>query len=246
MSKRRPSSGRWLEERRRDPYIQAAQAAGYRSRAAFKLLEIQEQVVRSDQGGPGVVARGMTVLDLGAAPGGWSQVAARLVGGGGRVVALDLLEMAPLEVAGGARVEVLRGDFLEEAGLALIREALGGTGRADLLLSDMAPEMCGIRSVDQMRGEFLAESVFAVAGEVLVAGGNLVLKLFQGPGFHQLVGQAKARFARSRVIKPPASRGRSPEHYLVGLGFRAEAPGGEGSPGGGVWGVRDGEGACRS
>ncbi|MEO5378489.1 MAG: RlmE family RNA methyltransferase [Magnetococcus sp. DMHC-6] len=224
MTKLRPSSARWLREHAQDPYVQAARAEGYRSRAAYKLLEIHT-TVSSWPGISGLLRPGMSVVDLGAAPGGWTQVAAKLVGqvGGksGHVLALDLLPMVDFPTAyPGVEITLLLGDFLQDSGLAAVRQALAPHGFAHVLLSDMAPQMCGNKMVDQSRGEVLAEAAFLFANEVLLPGGSMVVKLFQGPCFHDLVRQAHQNFDRVRVIKPKASRPRSPEHYLVALGYK--------------------------
>ena len=215
MVRRRPSSANWLREHHNDPYVAAARKAGYRSRAAYKLLELDEAMRRSGGQGAAILHTGMRVVDLGAAPGGWTQVALALVGATGRVVAVDLLAMAPLDGA-----VVIQGDFLEESVLATVRDALDGDGRAHAILSDMAPNLSGIPSVDQARGEALAESAFDFAAAALHPGGRLVVKLFQGSAFHEQVKIARLLFERVKVIKPPASRSRSAEHFLVGIGYR--------------------------
>ncbi len=220
MTRRRPSSARWLQEHREDPYVAAARRDGYRSRAAYKLLELQsypQEHRQPEQSGGPLIQPGMTVVDLGAAPGGWSQVAAQLVGPTGRVIAIDLLPMAPL-----SGVEIVEGDFLDEGVLARLNDFLVHAGHlrsAHVILSDMAPNMSGIPTVDQARGELLAESAFQFAEAALRPGGCLVLKVFQGSSFHVIVAQARQRFARVKLIKPRASRDRSPEQYLLGLGF---------------------------
>ncbi|MEO5364190.1 MAG: RlmE family RNA methyltransferase [Magnetococcus sp. DMHC-8] len=223
MPQRRPSSARWLQEHRDDPYVAAARREGYRSRAAYKLLELQtfpEEHRRAGLAGGPLLRPGMTVVDLGAAPGGWTQVATQLVGPGGRVVAVDLLPVAPL-----AGAEVITGDFLDDTVLAHIGAALAkpgstGPGLAHVILSDMAPNMSGIASVDQARGELLAESAFQFAETTLQSGGSLVLKVFQGSSFHDVVVRARRFFERVKLVKPRASRDRSAEQYLLGLGFR--------------------------
>jgi 23S rRNA (uridine2552-2'-O)-methyltransferase len=198
---RKSSSGRWKQRQARDPFVKRAQAEGWRSRAAFKLLELDEK----DR----LLRRGAVVVDLGAAPGGWSQVAADKVGPGGRVIAVDLLEMEPL-----ANVLQIRGDFTDESTLAGIAQALGDA-RADLVLSDMAPNISGNWSVDQPRAMHLAELVLDAAGQLLRPGGALVVKVFQGEGFDALTRAAKASFGTVRIRKPPASRAESREMYLV-------------------------------
>ncbi|HIJ83241.1 MAG: 23S rRNA Um-2552 2'-O-methyltransferase [Magnetococcales bacterium] len=213
MAKRRPSSGRWLREHHTDPFVLRARREGYRSRAAFKLLEIASYPFG---GTPGrLLGPGMTVVDLGSAPGGWSQVAAEMVGGQGRVVAMDLLAMPPLE-----GVIFIQGDFLGEVGLRSLGEAIQPRRTVDVVLSDMAPNMTGIALADQTRGESLAEAAHEFACQTLELGGTLVVKLFHGPGFHETVRRARMDFTRVKVIKPQASRDRSAEQYLVGVGFR--------------------------
>jgi 23S rRNA (uridine2552-2'-O)-methyltransferase len=214
MTKRRPSSARWLQEHHEDPYVLKARKEGYRSRAAYKLLEIDEEL-RKKRGNKGALLRpGMTVVDLGASPGGWSQVAAKRVGEHGSVVAVDLLTIEPIP-----GVVIFQGDFLEQSVIDEVSLALGPRGKADLILSDMAPNMSGFKSADRSRGELLAEAAYTFAEEVLEPGGATVVKLFQGTGFHEMVRQARTLFDRVKVIKPKASRARSAEHYLLGLGY---------------------------
>ncbi|MBF0462158.1 MAG: RlmE family RNA methyltransferase [Magnetococcales bacterium] len=217
MPQRRPSSARWLQEHRDDPYVAAAKRDGYRSRAAYKLLELQ--TFPKEHRHPGMasgllIQPGMTVVDLGAAPGGWTQVATQLVGPRGRVVAADILPFAPV-----AGAEIIVGDFLDETVARQIEAALGVSGQAQVILSDMAPNMSGIPCVDQARGELLAEMALQFAETTLCPGGSLVLKVFQGSSFHTIVSQARLLFARVKLIKPRASRDRSSEQYLLGLGF---------------------------
>lgn len=200
------SSARWKQRQARDPFVRKAHAEGWRSRAVFKLSELQrvEKLMR----------QGDVVVDLGAAPGAWSQYAASVVGASGRVVALDLLEMPPLP-----GVEVLQGDFREEETLKALLATLG-TARVDLVLSDLAPNMSGMRSVDQPRSMYLAELVLDFAGQVLRGGGNMVVKLFQGEGFQEYVNAVRTRFGSVRMRKPPASRSGNRETYLVARNFR--------------------------
>lgn len=206
MSRKRPSSKAWLKEHRDDPYVQQAQREGYRSRACYKLLELQDR----DK----LVRPGMTVLDLGSAPGGWSQVALALVGEHGRVIASDILPMDGL-----AGVTFIAGDFTEESVLARIREALGGRP-VDLVMSDMAPNMSGVTAVDQPRAIYLAELALDLAQQVLAPGGVFVAKLFHGEGFDQVLQEAKATFLKVLTRKPRASRPRSREVYMVAKEFR--------------------------
>jgi 23S rRNA (uridine2552-2'-O)-methyltransferase len=203
---RSKSSRRWLDRQFSDPYVKRAQRDGYRSRAAYKLLEIQEK----DR----LLRPGARVLDLGAAPGSWSQVAARAVGPKGRVIALDLLPMEPLE-----GVLILTADFREDAALHGLREALGGES-VDLVLSDMAPNISGSAPVDQPRAMYLGELALDLAREILQPGGDLVLKAFQGTGFDELLAELRAGFTKVASRKPQASRPESRELYLVAKGFR--------------------------
>ena len=198
---RSKSSRRWLAEHFDDPYVKQAQQQGLRSRAAFKLLELQEKYH--------LIRPGMTVIDLGAAPGGWCQVARPLVGPEGRVIALDILAMEPLD-----GVEFIHGDFTEDAPLQRLEDLLGGTG-ADLVLSDMAPNISGMATVDQAKAMYLAELALEFARAQLKPGGDLVVKLFQGSDFDSYVREVRSLFARVQVIKPRASRPRSKEVYLL-------------------------------
>lgn len=198
---RSKSSRAWLERHVNDPYVQRAVAAGYRSRAAFKLLELDAK----DR----LLARGQLVIDLGAAPGGWSQVAAAKVGPGGRVIAIDLLPMAPIE-----GVCFVQGDFTDAAGLAALEASLEGT-LADLVLSDLSPNLSGVRASDQARSAALGELVVDFALARLKPGGALVLKAFQGAGFAPLLARLRREFGRVAARKPAASRSASSEMYLV-------------------------------
>lgn len=198
---KRSSSGRWKQRQARDPFVRRARTEGWRSRAAFKLIEIDDR----DR----LLRRGVTVLDLGAAPGGWSQVAAERVGPAGRVIAVDLLEIEPIE--GVVRI---RGDFSDESTLESIAGALGPAG-ADVVLSDVAPNISGNWSVDQPRSMALANDVLGACGRLLRPGGSLVVKVFQGEGFEDLVREARAVFDAVRIRKPAASRAESREMYLV-------------------------------
>ena len=198
---RSKSSRRWLAEHFDDPYVKQAQQQGLRSRAAFKLLELQEKYQ--------LIRPGMTVIDLGAAPGGWCQVARPLVGSEGRVIALDILAMDPLD-----GVEFIHGDFTEDEPLRRLESVLGGTS-ADLVLSDMAPNISGMATVDQAKAMYLAELALEFARSQLKPGGDLVVKLFQGSDFDSYVREVRSLFARVQVIKPRASRPRSKEVYLL-------------------------------
>ena len=201
----RRRSRRWIEEHRGDPFVRKARAQGYRSRAAYKLQEMveRERLLRS----------GQLVIDLGAAPGGWSQFAASRVAPRGRVVAVDLLPMAPIP-----GVVVVQGDFRDAGTRTRLREALGG-GRADLILSDMAPNLEGISSADAAMSLSIATSVFEAAPEWLVPGGALLVKVFEGPGVSVLRSGMARAFVSVRVRKPKASRARSSEIYLMAKGF---------------------------
>jgi 23S rRNA (uridine2552-2'-O)-methyltransferase len=198
---RSKSSQAWLKRHVNDPYVHRAEAAGYRSRSAFKLLEIDAK----DR----LFARGQLVVDLGAAPGGWSQVAAGKVGAQGRVVAMDLLDMAPI---GG--VSFIRGDFTAPAALAELERALGGA-RVDAVLSDMAPNLSGVAATDQARSCALCELAVDFAREHLRPGGALLVKAFQGAGFPELLTRMRREFASVGSRKPAASRSESSEIYLV-------------------------------
>lgn len=196
---------RWLERQGRDPYVARARVEGWRSRAVFKLQEMDRRF--------GLLRAGMGVVDLGAAPGGWSQYAAARVGSRGGVVAGDLLPMDPIP-----GVAFVQADFATDEGLDAVRSALGGR-RVDLVLSDMAPNLSGMRSVDQPRAMMLAELALELAGEVAAPGAGLVVKVFEGAGVDAFVGACRARFRRLRRFKPRASRPESREWYLVAEGL---------------------------
>ncbi len=206
MARRSKSSGRWLEEHFSDPFVQRAKDAGLRSRAAFKLEEIDAAEK--------LFSPGALVVDLGAAPGGWSQYAARRLAGNGAVYALDLLPMDAI-----AGVTFQQGDFREQAALDALLAELGGR-RVDLVLSDMAPNMSGVDVVDQARAADLEALALDFARQVLRPGGVLVMKVFQGAGFQQLLADARRAFEGVRMRKPKASRQRSSETYLVARGLR--------------------------
>jgi 23S rRNA (uridine2552-2'-O)-methyltransferase len=205
VAKKRSSSKAWLKEHRDDPYVQRAQREGYRSRACYKLLELQDR----DR----LFRPGMTVVDLGSAPGGWSQVAAELVGHKGRVIASDILPMDNL-----TRVEFILGDFTEDAVFGQILSAIG-EDPVDLVISDMAPNMSGVNAVDQPRSMYLVELALDMARNVLAPGGSFVSKVFQGEGFDDLFRDARTSFDKVLTRKPGASRPRSREVYLVATGF---------------------------
>ena len=206
MAKKRSSSKAWLKEHRDDPYVQRAQRDGYRSRACYKLLELQER----DK----LIRPGMTVVDLGSAPGGWSQVAVEKVGHSGRVIASDILPMDNL-----AGVEFIQGDFTDNAVLEKIRAAIGDDP-VDLVISDMAPNLSGMNAVDQPRSMYLVELALELARQVLAPGGSFVAKVFQGEGFDELIREVRAAFGKVSTRKPQASRPRSREVYLVARDYR--------------------------
>jgi 23S rRNA (uridine2552-2'-O)-methyltransferase len=206
MAKKRSSSKAWLKEHRDDPYVQQAQREGYRSRACYKLLELQAK----DR----LIRPGMTVVDLGSAPGGWSQVAAELVGHRGRVVASDILAMDAL-----AGVEFIQGDFAEDAVFEQILVAIG-EAPVDVVVSDMAPNMSGMTAVDQPRAMYLVELAVDMARRVLAPGGSFVAKVFQGEGFDDLIRDCRDSFGKVLTRKPQASRPRSREVYLVARDYR--------------------------
>ena len=194
----------WTDNRRDDEYVRRARAEGYRARSAYKLAELDERYR--------LIRPGCRAVDLGAAPGAWSQYVRRR--GAARVVAVDRLHMEPI---GG--VDFIHGDLREEATLAALAEALGPAG-ADLVLSDLAPNMGGMKVVDQPRAMYLAELAFELAGRVLLPAGRFVAKVFQGEGFDRYVHEARESFDTVRVRKPRASRPRSSEVYLVACGHR--------------------------
>ena len=208
MATRSKSSQRWLKEHFSDPYVKKAQAEGMRSRAAYKL----EELVERDR----LLKPGMVVVDLGAAPGGWSQFVRQALGERGRVVAMDILEMPPL-----AGVEFLHGDFREESVLADF-EAMLGEQPVDLVLSDMAPNKSGMDAVDQPRMMHLAELAMDFADNHLKPGGAFLIKLFQGVGFDDYVREMRRRYDKVVIRKPEASRKRSPEVYALGQGKRPQ------------------------
>ncbi|MEJ2297938.1 MAG: 23S rRNA (uridine(2552)-2'-O)-methyltransferase RlmE [Woeseiaceae bacterium] len=201
MSKPRGARGSWRERQERDQWVQRARREGWRSRAVFKL----EQIDRKER----LLKPGMVCVDLGAAPGGWSQYVTHRLGGRGRILAVDLLPRDSLP-----DVEFLQGDFREDEVFSQLLESLGEV-RADLVMSDMAPNISGTKAVDQPRSMYLAELALDLARRVLNPGGSFVCKLFQGEGFDEFVRETRNSFARVRVIKPEASRPGSREVYLV-------------------------------
>ncbi len=204
--KRSKSSRRWLDRHFKDEFVQKSQKEGFRSRAVYKLQEIQER----DR----LIKPGQVVVDLGAAPGGWSQYASGLVGSKGRVVALDILPMDPLD-----GVAFIEGDFREEAVLAQLQGLLEGSA-VDLVISDMAPNVTGMAAVDQPRSMYLCELALDFARNCLKPGGGLAVKVFQGEGFDQYMRDLRDAFSKVVTRKPKASRAQSREVYLVATGFR--------------------------
>ena len=204
---RSKSSSAWLKRHVNDPYVHRARAHGYRSRAAYKLVEIADR--------EGFARPGDAVVDLGTAPGGWAQALAQRVGRSGRIVALDLLEIAPIP-----GVTVVRGDFREETVLQRLEDALGGR-KLDLVVSDMAPNLSGVRATDQARSVQLCELALAFAKDHLKPRGALLVKIFQGTGYPEFLAAMRAVFIAVASRKPAASRGDSKEMYLVGKGLKA-------------------------
>jgi 23S rRNA (uridine2552-2'-O)-methyltransferase len=200
------SSARWLREHFTDEYVKRARQEGYRSRAVYKLLEINEK----DR----LLRPGLTVVDLGAAPGGWSQLAVKLMGGHGVVIALDLLPMEPL-----AGVEFIRGDFRETAVLGQLLAVLENRP-VDLILADMTPNTSGVKGVDQPRGIYLNELALDFARQCLRPGGDFLLKTFQGEGFDAFFKELRSTFVSVAPRKPKASRARSAEQYLLARNYR--------------------------
>ena len=200
------SSHKWLQEHHRDQYVKRAQTDGYRSRASYKLIEINQK----DK----IFKPGLIVVDLGAAPGGWSQVAAKLVGPEGKIVASDILKMDPID-----KVDFVLGDFTNSDVLQNILNLLDNN-LVDLVISDMAPNMSGIRGVDQTKAMYLIELALDMACKVLKPGGNFVVKVFHGEGFDQYMLELKKRFKRVMSRKPDASRSRSREVYFVAKNFK--------------------------
>lgn len=203
---RSKSSGRWLKEHFDDPYVKMAQRDGYRSRASYKLLEIQEKdrIMRS----------GMTVVDLGSAPGGWSQVASRIVGEKGCMIASDILPMD-----GMADVAFIQGDFTEQEVFDKIMAVINNRP-VDLVISDMAPNMSGIRTADQAAAMLLCELALDLAIKVLRPGGDFLIKVFHGEGFDEYLKEVRQQFEKVQMRKPASSRERSREQYLLARGFR--------------------------
>jgi 23S rRNA (uridine2552-2'-O)-methyltransferase len=206
VAKRSKSSSRWLGEHFADEFVKKAQQEGWRSRAVYKLAEIDAK----DR----LLKPGMTVVDLGAAPGGWSQFAVQQVGRKGRVIALDILDMEPIE-----GVEFLQGDFTEDEPLQRLLATLGDVQPA-LVMSDMAPNISGMDAIDQPKSMYLVELTLDLAEQVLAPGGSLLVKIFQGEGFDEYLKRLRVLFDKVSSRKPKASRARSREVYLLARGYR--------------------------
>ena len=204
---RSKSSHQWMQRHVNDEYVKRSQVDGYRSRASYKLLEIQQR--------DSIIQPGQVIVDLGSAPGGWSQVAVKLVGPKGRVVATDLLEMDPVQGVG-----FVRGDFTEQAVVDDLIRLLDGR-KVDLVISDIAPNISGMSAVDQPRSMYLCELALDFARQQLKSGGSLVVKVFHGAGFDDFIRDARTSFDRVVTRKPKASRPKSREVYMVATGFKA-------------------------
>ncbi len=203
---RSKSSQRWLKEHFNDPYVKLAQQQGYRSRAAFKLIEIQE----SDH----IISPGMTIVDLGAAPGGWSEVVRNLVGERGQVFALDILPMQPIP-----GVQFIQGDFTEPEIFEKLLQLIDNQ-KVDLVISDIAPNITGMNEVDQPRAMYVAEFAADFAKSALKQGGVFLVKVFQGVGFDHFLKDLRQEYTKVQIRKPKSSRARSKEVYLLAKGFK--------------------------
>jgi len=203
---RSKSSGEWIREHEGDKYVKLAREEGYRSRASYKLLEIQNRYK--------LIRPGMCIVDLGAAPGGWCQVAAKELKSAGRLIALDLLPIQPIR-----DVTLIQGDFTDDKTLQRLMEELAGQ-KVDLVISDMAPNLSGMKAVDQPRMVYLMELALEFAGSMLIPGGCFLVKGFQGEGIDAFRHAMKSMFLRVRTCKPKASRARSREFYLLGSGLK--------------------------
>ncbi len=206
--KRSKSSQNWLRRHFDDHYVKEAHKAGYRSRSVFKLLEIQEK----DR----ILRPGMVVVDLGAAPGGWSEMAVPLVGKSGKVIAMDILDIDPID-----HVTFIQGDFTEQEVYDRLLEALNGR-EVDLVMSDLAPNMSGMSAVDQPKAMYLAELSLDFSRNVLKPGGDLLTKIFQGEGSEQYLKALRGSFDKVVIRKPKASRPKSREVYMLSRGFKAD------------------------
>ena len=198
------TSKAWMQEHLNDPYVKLAQKDGYRARAAYKLMEIDDK----DK----LIKPGMTIVDLGSAPGSWSQVAVQRLKGQGKVIALDILEMGPI---GG--VTFLQGDFREDSVLKLLEETLNNV-QVDLVIADMAPNISGVKDVDQAGAAYLTELALDFSKEWLKPSGNFLVKVFIGAGFEEILQNMRQMFDKVVTRKPKASRDRSSEVYLLGIG----------------------------
>jgi 23S rRNA (uridine2552-2'-O)-methyltransferase len=205
---RSKSSSRWLKQHFNDPYVKRAQQEGFRSRSAYKLLEIQEKNK--------IIKPGMKIVDLGAAPGGWSQLAATLIGEQGKVFALDILAMSPL-----SNVDFIQGDFREDVVLQRLLNRIQ-PNPIDLIISDMAPNLSGMKAIDQPKAMYLAELALDFAQKVLKPKGSFIIKIFQGEGFEAYLKLLRQLFKSVSIRKPTASRGSSAEVYLVATGFHLQ------------------------
>ncbi|WP_026603837.1 23S rRNA (uridine(2552)-2'-O)-methyltransferase RlmE [Methylomonas sp. 11b] len=203
---RSKSSQQWMQEHFQDEYVKKAQAMGYRSRAVFKLIEIQEK----DK----IIKPGINIVDLGAAPGGWSEYVSKIVGKKNKVIALDLLAIDPID-----GVDFIQGDFREYEVLEQLYKVLDGEP-VHLLLSDMAPNMSGSREMDQPRAIYLGELALDAAQHILAKGGTFLIKMFQGAGFDEYYNQVRQQFSSVVIRKPKASRARSNEVYILAKGFK--------------------------
>ncbi len=203
---RSKSSNQWMQEHFDDEYVKRAMSEGYRSRSTFKLIEIQEK----DR----IIKTGMNIIDLGAAPGGWSEYARGIIGKKNKVIALDLLEIEPIE-----GVDFIQGDFREDEVLDELYKVLNGAP-VDLVMSDMAPNISGNKEIDQPRIIYLADLALDTAKEVLTKGGTFLIKMFQGAGFDEYKREVDACFSRVVIRKPKASRARSKEVYILAKGFK--------------------------
>ncbi len=203
---RSKSSSTWLQRHVSDPFVKKAQLDGYRSRSAYKLVELNEK----DR----LIRPGMRIMDLGSAPGGWSQVAGKLVGAKGRVLATDILHMEPIK-----NVDFIQGDFTDEAVVALLLDWLGG-GKFDLIISDIAPNITGIDSADQASSMYFLELALDTVRQTLKPGATFVAKMFQGSGSDQYVKDLRTSFEKVLIRKPAASRAESREVYIVAKGFK--------------------------
>ncbi|WP_437882682.1 23S rRNA (uridine(2552)-2'-O)-methyltransferase RlmE [Pseudomonas sp. LRF_L74] len=206
--KRSKSSRRWLDEHVNDPYVKRAQKDGLRSRASYKLIELNDK----DK----LIRPGMLIMDLGSAPGGWSQVAGGLVGEKGRIIASDILPMDPLD-----NVDFIQGDFTDDGVFQQLLDTLDGR-LPDLIVSDIAPNISGVAAADQAASMYLVELVLDMVRRVLKPGGNFVAKVFQGEGSDEYLKDVRTSFDKVVIRKPEASRPRSREVYLVAKGFKGE------------------------